>query len=286
MKIKDLMASDLEVVEPGMSLVQASQIMSDADIGSIPVVDDGEPVGILTDRDIVVRGIAEGLSPAETKVESVMTKDVVCCHADDDVESAKELMRRRQVRRVVVVDADGKVCGIVSVGDLVNAGEAAQDVLREVSRAATNGELPGKGDGVVDGLVRDELSAIETYKQALDKVGDNEGAIELRRIENEHEEAARLLQELLTRRDAEIPESSGLWGTWAKAVEGTAKVFGNKAAIKALKEGEEHGIRDYEDALQDQTLDAEIKELISTNLLPMTRAHVPILDKFLGGRGR
>ncbi|MBI3548392.1 MAG: DUF2383 domain-containing protein [Elusimicrobia bacterium] len=130
-------------------------------------------------------------------------------------------------------------------------------------------------------LVRGELAAVETYKQALEKVGGIAGGAELRRIESEHEDAVRELQEHMTEWDVKPPEDSGLWGSWAKAVEATAKVFGVKAAIKALKEGEEKGIHDYEDALRNEALDAEIRQIISSDLLPKTREHVTVLNRLL-----
>ena len=136
-------------------------------------------------------------------------------------------------------------------------------------------------------LVKGELAAIETYKQALEKVaGKANVGTELRRIEAEHEEALSVLQEHMTDVNAEIPTDSGLWGEWSKAVEGTAKLFGEKAAIKALKEGEEHGVHDYENALRNQDLDAEIRQIISSRLLPKTKAHIPVLDRLLAIAGQ
>lgn len=140
---------------------------------------------------------------------------------------------------------------------------------------------------ILNGLVQDELAAVETYRQALDKVADDPAGDELRRIEIEHEDAVNLLQEGVAEMGEEPATTSGVWGAWSKAVEGTAKLFGNKAAIKALKEGEEHGIGDYERALREDGLDPRIKALISTSLLPRTRAHLPVLDRFIqsGGDG-
>lgn len=135
--------------------------------------------------------------------------------------------------------------------------------------------------GNLSALVKGELAAVETYKQALEKVPAEEGGAELRRIEAEHEEAVSLLQEHMSEGNLEVPEDSGLWGDWAKAVEGGAKVLGKKAAIKALKEGEEHGLHEYEDALRDETLDGEIRKIILSELLPRTKAHVNVLDKLL-----
>lgn len=141
------------------------------------------------------------------------------------------------------------------------------------------------GEGSLGSLVRGEMAAVETYKQALEKVGDEEGGDDLRRIESEHEEAVRVLSRSLAGIAVEPPKDSGIWGDWSKAVEGTAKLFGNKAAIKALKEGEEHGVHEYEDALQDDTLDLEVKQIIRSELLPKTKSHVPVLDRLLEASG-
>lgn len=139
-----------------------------------------------------------------------------------------------------------------------------------------------KKDESLGALVRGEIAAVETYRQALEKVGDDEaGKQDLRRIEYEHEEALNVLQEHMSDLAFDVPEDSGLWGDWAKTVEGTAKLFGDKAAIKALKEGEEYGVHEYEQALRNEALDAEIRQLISTDLLPRTRAHISVLDRFL-----
>ena len=122
----------------------------------------------------------------------------------------------------------------------------------------------------LNSLLRGELSAVETYQQALDKVGNDPNAYELRRIASEHREAADTLRQHILQRGGQPAENSGAWGTWAKAVEGTAKVFGNTAAMKALKEGEEHGIKDYESALKNTDLDTECRTLISSTFPPVT----------------
>jgi demethoxyubiquinone hydroxylase (CLK1/Coq7/Cat5 family) len=136
----------------------------------------------------------------------------------------------------------------------------------------------------LNSLLRGELAAVETYQQALGKASNEPGAVDLRQIEAEHREAAELLREYLVQRGGRPATDSGAWGTWARAVEGAAQLFGgNAAALRALKEGEEHGVSSYESALQDPNLDAESKELITATLLPRTRAHIPTLDRFLNG---
>jgi hypothetical protein len=130
-------------------------------------------------------------------------------------------------------------------------------------------------------LLRGELAAVETYQQALTRVSNEPGAVELRRIETEHREAAELLREHIVQRGGRPSDNSGAWGTWARAVAGTAKLFGNAVALRALREGEEHGVSSYDSALQDPNLDDDSKELIRTRLLPGTRGHLPVLERFL-----
>ena len=118
MKIKELMGSGVEALETGATLEQAAQLMADADVGSLPVVREGRPVGIITDRDIVVRAVAEGLPPAATKVEDVMTSDLVSCGENDDDRKAAAIMAANRVRRLVVVDGSGRLAGMVALADL------------------------------------------------------------------------------------------------------------------------------------------------------------------------
>jgi uncharacterized protein (TIGR02284 family) len=132
-------------------------------------------------------------------------------------------------------------------------------------------------------LLRGELSATETYQQALAKLGDTKGADELRRIHKEHREAANTLRQHIHDHGGKPDQGSGAWGAFAKAVEGTAKAFGADAALKALKEGEEHGIKEYEDALEDDSVLPDCKTLIRSTLLPQTRAHIPVLDRLMAG---
>jgi len=136
-----------------------------------------------------------------------------------------------------------------------------------------------KGTDRLNSLLRGELSAVETYQQALDKFAKDPAAADLRRLQAEHREAVTFLQQHVRQHGGKPDESSGAWGTFVKAVEGAAKLFGNKAALKALKEGEEQGISDYEKALGDENLQADCKEVIRSRLLPQTRAHIPVVDR-------
>ena len=137
---------------------------------------------------------------------------------------------------------------------------------------------------VLNRLLRGELSATETYQQALAKVGNEPRATELRRLHDEHRAAANELRQHIHQHGGKPDQGSGSWGAWAKTVEGAAKIFGNAAAVKALKEGEEHGVKDYEAALNDPDLPADCKDLIRNRLLPQTRSHIPVLDRFLAAQ--
>jgi len=130
-------------------------------------------------------------------------------------------------------------------------------------------------------LIRGELSAIETYRQALDKMKDAPEATELHAIMVDHRTAAQVLREHVKERGGNPADSSGPWGAWAKCVEGAAQLLGNAAALKALKEGEEHGVKEYERFLEDPNADQECKDLARTQLLPQGRSHIPILDRLI-----
>jgi hypothetical protein len=134
---------------------------------------------------------------------------------------------------------------------------------------------------LLNDLLKGERSAVETYGQALDKLGAQASLRDLGRISEEHRQAVKLLERCIDERGGKPVSSSGAWGSWAQTVEGTAKVFGTKAALKALKEGEEHGIGQYEQAAQDSKLDADTRTLISTTLVPQTRMHVSMLDRLM-----
>ena len=130
----------------------------------------------------------------------------------------------------------------------------------------------------LNSLLRGEISSVETYEQAIRKIDDEHAsdATALRAIAQEHGEAAQALRDQVLRLGAEADDSSGPWGAWAKIVEGTAKLFGDASALKALKEGEEHGLKDYREALDD--VDEPARALITTQLIPNQVRHIAVLD--------
>ncbi len=134
--IRDLMTAKPKTLSPSATLAEAARIMRQEDIGGVLVVDDGKTCGILTDRDIVVRGIAAGKDPNSTSVGDVASKDVVAIEPDASVDEAVRLMRERAIRRIAVMDK-GKPIGIVSLGDLA-VDRDQRSVLGQVSAAPPN----------------------------------------------------------------------------------------------------------------------------------------------------
>lgn len=131
---------------------------------------------------------------------------------------------------------------------------------------------------VLDSLLRGELSAIETYSQAIHKFPDSAAHAKLQAMRSDHLESVETLREMITDLGGDPSTDSGPWGGFAKSVEGAAALFGDSAAMAALKQGEEHGIGEYEDALTDRDLDSEIKEVIREELLPPLREHIVDLE--------
>jgi len=128
MKISEVMTRDVATVRPDQPVQDAASFMLRADAGSIPVIDGDRLLGMITDRDIAVRGIAKGYGP-ETPVRDLMTNDLVCARIDEDIEEVANRMSEAQVRRLPVVDEQERLCGIVSLGDL--AREADPDTAEQ-----------------------------------------------------------------------------------------------------------------------------------------------------------
>ena len=136
MKIQDIMTKKPSTVTPDTGVVQAARLMKDEDIGVIPVVDGDRVVGIVTDRDIAIRAVAEGRRIDETRVKDVMSTDVKTVKLSGSVEDAMKLMGREQIRRVPVVDDKGHLVGIVSQADVVleaKDDKHAEDMIEKIS---------------------------------------------------------------------------------------------------------------------------------------------------------
>ena len=124
MNIRDLMTSDVQTVSPTDTAQQAASFMLSADTGSIPVCDGDKIVGMITDRDIAVRGIGKGFGP-DCSVADLMSRDIICARDTDDVLAIAQQMSDKQVRRMPVVDLNDKLIGMVSLGDLSRQSQEA-----------------------------------------------------------------------------------------------------------------------------------------------------------------
>ena len=135
-----------------------------------------------------------------------------------------------------------------------------------------------KGVETLNSLLRGEISAVEMYQMAIEKVRDDRAseATQLRAIAQEHGEGAQSLREQVRRLGGDPDESSGAWGALAKVMQASMDLFGDKSALKSLKEGEERGLKDYRDAVAE--LDAESRTLVSEYLIPAQQRHIATLD--------
>ena len=134
MKISEVMTRDVRTVRPDQTAQEAANFMLSEDTGSMPVSDGDRLLGMITDRDIAVRGVAKGHGP-DTPISELMTNDVVCARDTDDVADVASKMSSAQVRRMPIVDSSDRICGIVSLGDLSREADAdaADQALQGVS---------------------------------------------------------------------------------------------------------------------------------------------------------
>jgi CBS domain-containing protein len=139
MQLKDIMTRDPVVLSPDVPLKEAAQKMREIDSGVMPVGEDDQLLGMLTDRDITVRATAEGKDPNNTPVREVMTPEVVYCFEDDDVRDAARKMEEHQVRRLIVLTRDKRLAGIVALGDIAvhaPSDQLAGEITEAVSEPA------------------------------------------------------------------------------------------------------------------------------------------------------
>jgi CBS domain-containing protein len=134
MKVRDAMSRSVEVASPQQTIGEIAGIMERQGIGVLPVGDNDRLVGMITDRDIVVRGVAHGKGP-EAPVRDVMTPEVKYCYEDDDLEKVARNMGDLQVRRLPVINRDKRLVGIVSLGDVARTDDdSAGDAVAEISQ--------------------------------------------------------------------------------------------------------------------------------------------------------
>lgn len=141
----------------------------------------------------------------------------------------------------------------------------------------------------LNSFLRGEISAAETYRMAIDKVdkAEKNGNADthasslglLREMQEEHGRAAQAIRDRIRELGGEPSDSSGAWGAWAKFTQGTANLFGDASSLKSLKEGEEHGLKDYQEGVKD--IDATSAELVRNQLIPAQMKHINILDQLI-----
>ena len=153
---------------------------------------------------------------------------------------------------------------------------------------ATDYADPSNAIDQLNSLLRGEISAAETYRMAIDKISESDSASAngglLREIQAEHGRAAQSIRDRIRELGGEAADSSGAWGVWAKTVQETMNLFGDTSSLKSLKEGEEHGLKDYEQALPQ--LDASSAQLVSNQYIPAQQRHINLLDQLINSVGR
>lgn len=139
MKIKEVMTPNVETVDADVSLRACAEKMKSLDVGILPVLEDQRIVGVVTDRDITIRAVAEGKDVEQSPVREIMTQEVEIVSEEQEAEEAARLMKRNQIRRVLAVDSNDRLVGMLSLGDLaVHSGDRdlAAEVLERVSEPA------------------------------------------------------------------------------------------------------------------------------------------------------
>jgi CBS domain-containing protein len=132
--ISEIMSTDVQVIEPEDTLRRAARMMQDLDVGALPVCTGKQLLGMVTDRDITVRGVACGLTPDDACVSDVMSKDARWCSEDQDTDEVMQIMGEAQLRRMPVMNADNELVGIVSLADLALRQSAHIDsTVRQIS---------------------------------------------------------------------------------------------------------------------------------------------------------
>lgn len=142
MNIKDVMTRNVEYIPSDTTLEEAAMKMRDLDCGFLPIGDssDSKLQGVVTDRDIVLRALAEGMDPADTTVEQIKSNKVLYCYQDDDLQSAADSMGKQQVYRLIVLNnpEEKRLCGVITLGDILrhNQEHIAEQAAKNISKAA------------------------------------------------------------------------------------------------------------------------------------------------------
>ena len=138
MKIREIMTPDAQCVGPEETLVDAAALMRQLDVGVLPVCNEGDVVGMITDRDIAIRAVADGRPPTTTRVREIMSPGTVVVYEDQDVDEVVEVLEKHQIRRAPVMTRERRLVGIVSLGDIAvdASAELSGEALKCVSQPA------------------------------------------------------------------------------------------------------------------------------------------------------
>lgn len=135
-RLSEIMTPEPAYVVQGESIRRAAELMADLDVGELPICDGRRLVGVITDRDITVRCTARGIAPDSAKVDDAMSEQPIWCYEDDTVETAKTIMASEMVRRVLVLNQDKQLVGVVSLGDIAAKTGEGGETLSSVSEPA------------------------------------------------------------------------------------------------------------------------------------------------------
>jgi CBS domain-containing protein len=137
MKVREIMTGNVECLGPEITLKEVAQEMKSLDVGFIPICENDRLVGTLTDRDIVIRAVADGLDMNICKARETMSRDIVYAFEDDDVKTVAEKMREKDVRRILILDRAKRLVGVVSIGDISKVEEKVSGkTLHDIAEAA------------------------------------------------------------------------------------------------------------------------------------------------------
>jgi CBS domain-containing protein len=139
MKTQEIMTRKVQLAEPTLPIAKAAQKMRDLNIGFLPVCENDRLIGTLTDRDITIQSVAQGRDPRLASVREIMSQQVFYCYEDDDIEHAAEHMKEREVRRLVILNREKRLVGVLSLGDIARASgeqQLAGETLGQIAEAA------------------------------------------------------------------------------------------------------------------------------------------------------
>ncbi|MBD3160902.1 MAG: CBS domain-containing protein [Candidatus Eisenbacteria bacterium] len=133
MKVREIMSEQVAFVRPDSTIRETASVLRDRDLGGVPVVEEKKIVGFVTDRDLVIRSLANGDDPEKSRTSDVMTTPIASVHEDQEVADAAKMMREARVRRLLVTDSDDKAVGVLALADLAHGGLPKETVAEVVS---------------------------------------------------------------------------------------------------------------------------------------------------------